>query len=218
MQIKSSPYLQEKLPNLKLHTIHAQVDVKMSIDDFWESAIELIETKARLSLNEIKEIETIRHSRDAYKILGKEPSRYRLSAEALHRRVIRGLGLYRINNVVDIVNYISLKSGISIGGYDADKIDHEILADVGNASDIYHSIGRGVLNIENMPVLRDNNGPFGTPTSDSDRSKISEETKNILLVFWLFKPNENIEDVFKESIFLLRKYANSESISSCLYC
>ena len=218
MLIQSSLYLQEKLPDLKMHTIQAHVEVKKSTNEFWARVNELVGIKTKLSLNEIKQIETISHSRDAYKILGKEPSRYRLSVEALHRRAIRGLGLYRINNVVDIVNYISLKSGISIGGYDADKIDHEILADVGNASDLFHAIGRGVLNIENMPVLRDINGPFGTPTSDSDRSKISEETKNILLVFWLFKPNENIEDVFKESIFLLRKYANSESISSCLYC
>src|SRR5216683_2186569 len=43
-------------------------------------------------------------TRAAYKALGKDPARYRGSAEALLRRMIAGKGLPRINAVVDIIN------------------------------------------------------------------------------------------------------------------
>ena len=58
----------------------------------------------------------------AYKRLGKDPNRYRPSAEALRRRILRGLPLYKIDTLVDIVNLVSIRSGYSIGGFDADKI------------------------------------------------------------------------------------------------
>ncbi len=61
-------------------------------------------------------------TRQAYKRLGKDPNRYRPSAEALRRRILRGLPLYKIDTLVDIVNLVSIRSGYSIGGFDADKI------------------------------------------------------------------------------------------------
>ena len=42
-------------------------------------------------------------TRAAYKALGKDPARYRGSAEALLRRIVAGKGLPQINAVVDII-------------------------------------------------------------------------------------------------------------------
>src|SRR5438309_9396050 len=47
-------------------------------------------------------------TRKAYKALGKDPARYRNSAEALLRRVVAGKGLPQINAVVDVINLVSV--------------------------------------------------------------------------------------------------------------
>lgn len=137
------------------------------------------------------EYEVIRETRRAYKACGKEPSRYRPSAEALLRRLRTKKDLYQINNVVDTINLISINTQYSIGGFDYDQIAGEIICDIGT-SDIYKAIGRGNLNIEFMPGLKDEKGFFGTPTSDSERTMVTEVTTDLLLVFYDFYGNESL--------------------------
>src|SRR5216684_289846 len=57
-------------------------------------------------------------TRAAYKALGKDPARYRGSAEALLRRVVGGKGLPEINAVVDVINLVSVESRLPVGLYD----------------------------------------------------------------------------------------------------
>ncbi|MCB0515919.1 MAG: phenylalanine--tRNA ligase beta subunit-related protein [Chitinophagales bacterium] len=127
-------------------------------------------------------------TRKAYKLLGKDPSRYRPSAEALRRRIAKGQSLYSINNVVDILNAISAHSGFSIGGYDVAKIEgNNIFLSIGTADDVYEALGRGLLNIEYLPVLRNTEGrAFGSPTSDSVLTSIDAQTQDFLWVFFDF--------------------------------
>ena len=74
-----------------------------------EKILKLPEPKAVL------ESAAILATRAAYKALGKDPARYRGSAEALLRRVIAGKGLPRINNVVDVINLVSVESRLPVG-------------------------------------------------------------------------------------------------------
>ena len=98
------------------------------------------------------------------------------------RRVVRGLGLYRVNALVDVINVMSLRSGYAIGGFDADKIIGDTLTlGVGRHEEPYEGIGRGSLNIENMPVFRDEVGGVGTPTSDNERTKLSLDTRRLVM-------------------------------------
>ena len=137
-------------------------------------------------LDEINRIENIMSARNAYKNVGNDPNRYRPSAEALHRRLVKGNGLYFVNNIVDTLNLVSLESGISIGGYDLQTIKGEITFGLGKKDEVYQGIGKGILNITSLPVLRDSVGPFGTPTSDSERTKICPTTNQVLFVFFDF--------------------------------
>ena len=90
---------------------------------------------------------------------GKDPSRYRPSAEALIRRVLQGKPLYQKNTFVDLINLASIAYGYSIGGFDADKFVGDTLTlGVGKAGEPYEGIGRCVLNIEGLPVYRDELG------------------------------------------------------------
>ncbi len=131
----------------------------------------------------IKDFPPIQATRAAYKSLGKDPSRYRPSSEALCRRVLRGLGLYKVNTAVDLVNLVSMRSGLAIGGFDADKIAGRTLQlGIGRDGEPYEAIGRGSLNIDRLPVYRDSVGGIGTPTSDNERTKIDLGTVNLLLI------------------------------------
>jgi DNA/RNA-binding domain of Phe-tRNA-synthetase-like protein len=148
--------------------------------------------------------------RSAYKALGKDPSRYRGSAEALLRRVLSGKGLYQINSVVDINNLVSLESLNPAGAYDLEKFTSPIELRVGAAGENYKGIGKDVINIENMPVFADATGTFGSPTNDSERAMVSLETKKILMVVFSFTGPEGLEPWMQRAGNLLRRYSGGE--------
>ena len=107
-------------------------------------------------MEDIKLQPAIAATREAYKRCGKDPGRYRPSAEALRRRLMRGIPLYQIDTLVDLINLVSLRTGYSIGGFDADKIQGKTLElGIGKSGEPFEGIGRGILNIEGLPVYRD---------------------------------------------------------------
>jgi DNA/RNA-binding domain of Phe-tRNA-synthetase-like protein len=135
-----------------------------------------------------------------------------LSAEALLRRVVQGKGLYRVNNVVDLLNLVSVSTGFSIGGYDAEKIAGEVVFGIGRENEPYEGIGRGELNIESLPAFRDNLGAFGTPTSDSVRTSVTWNTKRFLMIIIDFGALPELEDATELAVNLLKKYAGATNM------
>ena len=73
-------------------------------------------------MEDIRKINAVEDTRAAYKLLGNNPSKYRNAAEAMLRRIIKQKGLYQINNIVDISNFVMLETGQPIHMYDYDKI------------------------------------------------------------------------------------------------
>lgn len=131
----------------------------------------------------IKQRSGIAATRAAYHATGKDPSRYRPACEQLARRVLQGKSLYRVNTLVDIGNLVSLVSGYSTGAIDADKlVGNRIELGIGRAGEPYEGIGRGALNIEGLPVYRDEVGAFASPTSDSIRTMLSPDTHHLVLL------------------------------------
>jgi DNA/RNA-binding domain of Phe-tRNA-synthetase-like protein len=201
------------LRHIRIGLLTSEVDCALSSLELTVMISEYVkQIENNYKLDAINQIENIKSSRIAYKRLGNDPSRYRPSAESLYRRIVKGYGLYEINNVVDILNFISLQSGISIGGYDCDKINGEINLGVGRKGEPYQGIGRGVLNISFLPVLRDLLGAFGTPTSDSERTKITKKTKHIAFVLFDFGYDPQLEMVMKNCLLLLEKYCSAKEM------
>jgi DNA/RNA-binding domain of Phe-tRNA-synthetase-like protein len=133
------------------------------------------------TVDTIKHIPAIEATRAVYRKCGKDPSRYRPSGEALIRRVLKGKGLYQIDTAVDLINMASIAYGYSIGGFDYDKIAGDcIVLGIGREGEPYEGIGRGMINIEGLPVYRDDQGGIGTPTSDNERTKIDASTSHLL--------------------------------------
>lgn len=199
-------------PDISLGVISANVTYKKNNLLLWQE-IELEEKRIlKLPIETIKDIVQIKSSREAYKALGKEPARYRLSAEALHRRIIKGKSLYKISNIVDVINLASIKTGYSIGGYDMSNIQGDIEFGIGTKDEDYEAIGRGKMNIESLPVFRDSIGAFGSPTSDSTRTMITESTSQILLVVINFGGHENFENDLQVICDLVEKYCSGKNI------
>jgi DNA/RNA-binding domain of Phe-tRNA-synthetase-like protein len=132
-------------------------------------------------------------TRAAYKALGKDPARYRGSAEALLRRIIAGKGLPRINTVVDIINLVSVESRLPIGLYDLSNVSGDIVFRAGRAGETYKGIGKYDLNLEGLPVFSDALGPHGSPTSDSERTMVTSETKHVLAIMISFGGKDGLD-------------------------
>ncbi|HYL10301.1 MAG TPA: phenylalanine--tRNA ligase beta subunit-related protein [Candidatus Acidoferrales bacterium] len=156
----------------------------------------------------------IQATREAYKALGKDPARYRGSAEALLRRVVQGKGLPLINNVVDIINLVSVESLLPLGLYDLERVRATIVFRAGRAGETYKGIGKYALNLEGLPVFCDELGPFGSPTSDSERTMVTAAAKKILLVVISFGGAQGIERWTARAADLLARYASASHVES----
>ena len=169
-----------------------------------------------LTIEEIRHNPNIAAAREAYKACGKDPARYRLSAEALLRRVVSGKGLYQINNVVDLLNLVSISTGFSIGGYDDDKIVGDIVMGIGRPYEPYNGLGRGEMNIEGMPVFRDEKGSFGTSTSDSERTGVSENTRRFLMVIVSYQSIKMLAEATQMAIKYLKEFAEGKNVEAVI--
>jgi len=181
-----------------------------------EISAHLAHLTATIKPEQINSIPQIAAMRSVYKALGKDPSRYRGSAEALLRRVLSGKGLYQINSVVDINNLVSLESLNPAGTYDLEKITPPIELRIGAAGESYKGIGKDLINIESLPVFADAAGPFGSPTSDSERAMVSLETRKILMVVFSFAGPQGLERWMQRPDELIRRYSDGDGTETSL--
>src|SRR5262249_22580564 len=146
-------------------------------------------------------------TRAAYKALGKDPARYRSSAEALLRRIISNKGLPRINAVVDVINLVSVESRLPVGLYDLAHVSGDIAFRAGRAGETYKGIGKYDLNLEGLPLFSDATGPHGSATSDSERTMVTAATTQILAILVSFGGVEGLEGWSVRLAQLLKRYA-----------
>ena len=111
-----------------------------------------------------------------------------------------------------LINLASIAYGYSIGGFDQDQIVGDTLTlGIGREGEPYEGIGRGTLNIEGLPVYRDQMGGIGTPTSDHERTKITLGTTRLLSIVNGYDGNkDNTLRCAQYIQELLHRYANSD--------
>ena len=214
MKVTIDSSVKEKVESVRLGCLVYDVKVKEKSEDLWgkleneifPQLISVIEEK------EINGVENISSSKKAYKSLGKDPNRYRVSSEALYRRIKQGKGLYQINTVVDTNNLISLETGFSVGSYDLKNVKGDIVLRKGADGETYKGIGKDDINIENLPVLADSEGAFGSPTSDSTKAMVTLDSEKILTLIYCFYKDENLEEILNKSKEYLEKYTGTENI------
>lgn len=210
--IKVSEDIRTRCPEFGGVAILATVQNKAHDPELWKEIDTCIEEyRTTYQIDNVKKIPAIEATRNAYKRLGKDPNRYRPSSEALGRRILRDLPLYQIDTLVDLINLVSIRTGYSIGGFDADKIEGNVLTlGVGVADEPYEGIGRGMLNIEGLPVYRDSLGGVGTPTSDNERTKLDVGTTRFLAIINGYDGKENLPEAVDYMQSLLRRFTDSD--------
>lgn len=208
--------MKSKWPKTRVGCFQYQVTVKKKNEDMWKYLKKDIFKKTKDAIFDygVNEIPNIKESRMAYKAFGKDPSRYRVSSEALVRRIGQGKGLYEVNTVVDVNNLISIESRFSVGSYDAAKIADELVFRVGREGETYKGIGKDEIKIDSLPVLADEAGAIGSSTSDSERAMITEEAKEVLTLVYSFSDNQDLEKAMENGRKYLEKYAGAENIES----
>jgi DNA/RNA-binding domain of Phe-tRNA-synthetase-like protein len=155
-------------------------------------------------------------TRRGYKALGKDPARYRGSAEALLRRVISGKGLPQINAVVDVINLVSLESRLPIGLYDLAHVRGDVVFRAGRPGETYKGIGKYDLNLESLPLFADADGPHGSATSDSERTMVTAETSKVLAIIVSFGGSETLDTWAQRMIALLERYADATAFTTTI--
>lgn len=167
------------------------------------------------TLENVVKIEKIKHTRDGYKKLGKDPSHTRAACEALLRRILKYQSIYRLGDVIDLGNYLSLKLLKSVCVVDLDKICGDIEIRIGNENDEYYGINRGQINVNRIPLYTDELGPFGNPTSDTLRTAITNSTKNVLIMLIHFDEESitNDELITEEAINKYLKISEFKKIN-----
>lgn len=177
-------------------------------------AIEKIRFKfSNVDLRQVREISNIRNIMIS---LGRDANRYLNSAESLVKRIANDKSLPSINNIVDFNNYLSIKYLIPVGTYDLDKIDGEIVLRCGNETDVYNSLSKDNFSLNNLPVLSDNISAFGSIVSDSKRTLINQDTRNILTVLF-FVEKIHISEICNTLNELFSKAIGAEVINITKY-
>src|SRR5258707_12855572 len=213
LQVKIDAALKKKCPRTALACITARVEAGASPEAL------LNEMKARET--EIQRLPfprgvlaspQVEATRLAYKALGKDPSRYRGSAEALLRRMVAGKGFPQINAVVDVINLVSVESRLPVGLYDLAHVTGEIIFRAGRAGETYKGIGKYDLNLEGLPLFADTAGPHGSATSDSERTMVTAATKEVLAVIVSFGGTEGLDRWAQRMSALLMRHAAGQDV------
>src|SRR5271169_3598110 len=154
MIVSIDPVLKKKCPSVALGLVSAQV---LPADSSLELLGELYSCEAAILKSvdprALLDAPAISATRSGYRALGKDPARYRGSAEALLRRLISGKHFPNINCVVDIINLVSVESRLPIGLYDLANVQGDITFRAGRNGETYKGIGKFDLNLENLPVF-----------------------------------------------------------------
>ena len=203
-------------PEIRRELLRFHADVNASDDHFWNymNTEVLPQVRSRIEGKEWSEILGIKGSRAAYKAFGRNPGRYRVSSESLIRRVRRGDELYHINSVVDVNNLISVKSGLSVGSYDLGQVHGAIRLRKAEHGEGYTGIGKDFLDMENMLVLADDDGIFGSSMSDSTRAMVTDNATDILVVIYCFENDIDLETLLCEAEKAFVQFAGAYDIDT----
>ena len=209
-QLSIDEEMKAKWPDTRVGCLQYKVKVEKKNEEMWAYLKKEIFKKTKDAIFDfgVTEIPNIKESRAAYKAFGKDPSRYRVSSEALIRRI------GQVNTVVDVNNLISIESGFSVGSYDTANIGEDLVFRIGREGETYKGIGKDEINIEHLPVLADEKGAIGSSTSDSERAMITDEAREVLTLIYCFSLGDELEKALEYGKKYLEKYAGATDMES----
>lgn len=221
MQAMNLPNIQFELQrtDLKLALIGLdEVRIAPSLDG-WRSYEESIFEKIRqtTSLEDLKDDDIFRSYRDLYWSFGMDPTKLRVSSEALVRRIVNGFNLWSISNLVDVVNLSSASHKIPIGLVDASKVKGTLRIRIALQNEIFIRIGGEQRECKGGEIVLSDDEQivcFGFATHDSERTKVADASKTVHVI--LYGSPELSMDYFETATYntlvMLKKWVNCTAL------
>jgi DNA/RNA-binding domain of Phe-tRNA-synthetase-like protein len=129
-------------------------------------------------------VEGVEVARDLFHALGIDPTRHRPCSEALLNRALKGKPQPHVNSLVDVGNWCALDFLLPLGIYDRASLGGRVVLRQGAAGETYEAINHREINLEGRYVLADDEGPFGSPITDSQRTAVSEATTKAVVIMY----------------------------------
>lgn len=144
------------------------------------------DAKNKYAQTDLGNVEKLTDWRDAYRSFGYKPSSTRCSAESLLRRALKDNQLPDISPVVNLYNAVSLQHTICAGADDLDKLDGQLRLTVACGDEKFTAIGGESTGLAQAGevIYRDDREVTCKAWNwrECDKSKITSETKNAMLV------------------------------------
>lgn len=145
------------------------------------------EIRSQLTLEEAKDDPIFRSYRDLYWSFGMDPTKLRVSSEAVLRRILKGLNLWRISDIVDIINLASAYHKIPIGLVDAKKLKGDLHIRTAANGEVFQRIGGKTIMCRGREIVVADEEKivcFGYATHDSERTMITEDSSQVLVLLY----------------------------------
>jgi len=178
--------LKSKFPNMNIGcAIIKGIKVKKQNKVLDKLKKEILKDFKNLKLKDIKEIPQIKSYRTLFKAFGVDWHHRRPAPEALLRRIVSKKAVGTINNAVDATNLSILKTKVSAGIFDYDKINFPTQLKLSTDREKITLIGedKPTMIKKGELIYADKKGPFNLDFNyrDADRTKITKDTKNLML-------------------------------------
>lgn len=143
------------------------------------------EIRNEYTLDELKNRPLFRAYRDFFWKIGIDPTKIRPASEALIRRVLQGKPIPNVNTLVDAYNLASIKSGIPLAAFDKETVEGDLQMRFAKKGERFLGIGmKEPIELKgNEIVVSDSRKLIAIyPYRDSDATKVTESTKDIILM------------------------------------
>jgi DNA/RNA-binding domain of Phe-tRNA-synthetase-like protein len=149
-------------------------------EEMRETVLEIDEKYKSINLTEDPVIVAYRKF---FRNLGIDPTKNRPSGEALIKLSLKRGRLPIINNVVDSMNIISAKTGVSASTFDADKIKDVIKIRLANRGEEYVPHGEARYRTEGGELVISDSEKILClyPYRDTILTRVTNDTKNVIL-------------------------------------
>jgi len=214
MQFKISPAIFEKFPSLNLGLVAAK-----GIDNSGKSqeiAFLIKEQEARIkesfSTETLSQKPKIAAWRKAYSSFGAKPKKYKCSVESLYRTILQGSSLKPINKIVDLYNLSSIKHMIPAGGDDLDKVEGNIELKLASGLEPFTELNSQKTSSPKLGevIYADQKEVLCRRWNwrECDKTKMTEQTKNIALVLEALPPftAEETQNITNELAALIKEH------------
>ena len=179
--------LKTRFPELNALTLNIDsVKIKKRNPELENFKLEIIkQIRNEYTLDSVKDHQTFRAYRTFFWKIGIDPTKNRPAAEALTRSILAGKTLPCINTLVDAYNLVSIKSGIALATFDANKLEGDILMRFAEEGEQIFGIGmEKPLTLKGGEIVVSDEEKLIAvyPYRDAENSKVTEETKNVTIV------------------------------------